>query len=45
MPHNKGNRTENLQNKSSRSEPSITTENSKTAKRPASLNGIEKQQH
>ncbi|MDQ6418060.1 hypothetical protein RB620_01290 [Paenibacillus sp. LHD-117] len=43
MPHNKSKKINNLQNESSISEEAITVKGEKAAKRPPSLNGINKQ--
>ncbi|GBG07906.1 hypothetical protein PAT3040_02470 [Paenibacillus agaridevorans] len=44
MPHNKSNKKDNLYNESSINEPEVTVKAEKGAKRPPSLNGINKQQ-
>lgn len=43
MPFNKSNKTENQQNHSSFREQTITLKSEKFAKRPPSMNGINKQ--
>lgn len=43
MPHNKGQKINNLQNDSSLREESVTLRSAKFAKRPPSLNKINKQ--
>jgi len=42
MPHNKSEKIHNQQNEASLKEPVTDTKAEKTAKRPPSLNGIEK---
>ncbi|GGD64557.1 hypothetical protein GCM10010911_22930 [Paenibacillus nasutitermitis] len=42
MPHNKSEKIHNQKNESSIKEPEMDTKPEKTAKRPPSLNGIDK---